>query len=188
MIIKNIEKYLTLSLIITMYVSITSCDFDNEENESSPYNNEAVNERVKVNIEEAKTISDIAILNETLLALDVVLQEKEELYDIKNISNQFKQDYLAIKKSLNDLAEKKLILLPTEMNENEIEMLLKMNEASFSEAYLNKIEALLESEITQLEYLSTITNDIDFKVLTIKALVKLNYNLSKIHKTLKTDY
>ncbi|MBP0905512.1 DUF4142 domain-containing protein [Mariniflexile gromovii] len=185
---KNIKKQLTLTLIISVGVSIFSCDFDRDENENNLYNNEAINKRVQVNIEEAKIMSDIAILNETLIAMSDSVKGKSNNYHVKNISNKLKKDNLKIKKSLNELAEKKLILLPNKIDENEILELHENEKADFSEIYLKKIEALLKNQITQLEYLSNITNDVDFKVLTVKILVNLNYNLNQTQKILKTNY
>jgi hypothetical protein len=61
--------------------------------------------------------------------------------------------------------------------------LSKIEGADFFEAYLNKVMELLKSEITESEYLSAMTNDLDFKVLAVKIIVKLNYNLNQIQKT-----
>ncbi|MEN3322856.1 DUF4142 domain-containing protein [Mariniflexile soesokkakense] len=174
-----------LSLIITVCVSFTFCDFKKEESQNKLYNNEAVYVRVKTNIEEAKVLSDISMLNETIIALSSLSLEKSSVYGIKTISNKLKKDNMEIRRSLNELAEKKLILLPIRLDEKEINELSKIDDTSFSKVYLNKVKELLESEITELEYLSTITNDLDFRVLTVKALVKLNYNLYQTHKTLK---
>lgn len=166
-------------------MSIISCDLDKNESENHLYNNDVLTEKVKVNIEEAKVMSNISVLNETIIALSRLSLEKSSTYRVKTISYKLKKDNIEIKKNLNDLAKKKLILLPTGLDEKEINELSKTDEAGFSEAYLNKVKELLESEITELEYLSTITNDLDFKVLTVKTLVKLNYRLNQIHKILK---
>lgn len=182
---KNIKKYVALSLIITVCVSVISCDLDKNESENHLYNNDAITERVKINIEEAKVISDISVLNETIIALSRLSLEKNNAYHVKTISYELEKDNIEIKRKLKDLAKKKLILLPTRLDEREINELSKIDEAGFSEAYLNKVKELLESEISELEYLSTITNDLDIKVLTVKILVKLNYNLSQIYKVLK---
>jgi predicted outer membrane protein len=182
---KNKKKYLALSLIL-MGVSIVSCDFDLKEKESYLWNNDAQTQRVKTNIEEAKILSEISILNETIIFSSELALENSGSYNLKTISKQLKKDNIEIRKQLNSLAEKKLILLPNRINEKDINGLYKMqDDEGFSEAYLNKVYGLLENEIIQLKYLSSITNDVDFKVLTVKILVNLNYNLTQIHKTLK---
>lgn len=178
---KNIKKYAALSLIITICVSIISCDLDKDENYL--YNNDAITKRVKINIEEAKVISDISVLNETIIALSKLSLEKKSAYRDKIISYKLIKDNIEIKKDLNDLAKKKLILLPTRLDKKEINELSKIEGADFFEAYLNKVMELLKSEITESEYLSAMTNDLDFKVLAVKIIVKLNYNLNQIHKT-----
>lgn len=178
---KNIKKYAALSLIITICVSIISCDLDKDENYL--YNNDAITKRVKINIEEAKVISDISVLNETIIALSKLSLEKKSAYRDKIISYKLIKDNIEIKKDLNDLAKKKLILLPTRLDKKEINELSKIDGADFFEAYLNKVMELLKSEITESEYLSAMTNDLDFKVLAVKIIVKLNYNLNQIHKT-----
>ena len=61
----------------------------------------------------------------------------------------------------------------------------KIDDTGFPKAYLIKVKELLESEIIQLEYLSAMTNDIDFKVLAVKISVKLKYNLNQVNKTIK---
>jgi len=181
MINKNIKKYVALLLIITICVSIISCDLDKDENYL--YNNDAITKRVKINIEEAKVISDISVLNETIIALSKLSLEKNSAYRDKIISYKLIKDNIEIKKDLNDLAKKKLILLPTRLDKKEINELSKIEGADFFEAYLNKIIELLKSEITESEYLSAMTNDLDFKVLAVKIIVKLNYNLNQIQKT-----
>ena len=162
---ENKKKYLILSLIITISVAIISCDFDNAENESYIYNNNAKTERVKTNIEEAKVLSEISILNETIILLSQLSLEKSNVYTVKAISNRLKKESIEIKKHLNDLA--------------------KNDDTGFPKAYLIKVKELLESEIIQLEYLSAMTNDIDFKVLAVKISVKLKYNLNQVNKTIK---
>jgi hypothetical protein len=171
---KNIKKNVFLSLIIAIGVSMNSCDYIKVENQNYLHNNEAITERVKVNIEEAKVISDISILNETIIALSSLSLEKNSTSRVKKIAYKLKKDSIEIKKYLNDLADKKLILLPNGLDEEEINKLSEIDKASFSEAYLKKIGEL-----------SNITNDLDFKVLTVKTVVKLNYNLSQVNKTLK---
>ncbi|MFI0428226.1 DUF4142 domain-containing protein [Mariniflexile sp. HMF6888] len=166
-------------------MSIVSCDLDRNENENYLYNNDAITERVKINIEEAKAMSDISMLNETIIALSRLSLEKTSAYRVKTISYKLKKDNIELKKNLNDLAKKKLILLPIKLDDKEMNELSKIDEAGFSEAYLNKVKELLEREITELEYLSAITNDLDFKVLTVRSLVKLNYNLNQVQKILK---
>ena len=165
-----------------------ACEFEKPENENYLYNTEATAKRVKTNIEEAKALSDVAILNETVISISQLSQIKSNEYRVKKISNKLEKDNLKIKKQLQDLAEKKLILLPNTIDKNAINELSKIEEASFSEAYLKKIKMVLESEVTQLEYLSNITNDVDFKVLTVKTLVTLQYNLNQIQNILKTNY
>src|SRR5690606_1547448 len=132
----------------------------------------------RTNIEEAKVLSDIVILNETIIGLSQLSTERSSVYSVKTISNKLKKDNAEIRKSLNGLADKKLILLPNGLDKKEINKLNKIDEANFSKTYLSKVKELLENEIMQLEYLSNITNDVDFKVLTAKILVKLHYNLN----------
>tara|TARA_R110000868_G_scaffold118221_3_gene313690 strand:- start:19124 stop:19684 length:561 start_codon:yes stop_codon:yes gene_type:complete len=182
---ENKKKYLILSLIITISVAIISCDFDNAENESYIYNNNAKTERVKTNIEEAKVLSEISILNETIILLSQLSLEKSNVYTVKAISNRLKKESIEIKKHLNDLAKKKLILLPNRLDKEGINELSKIDDTGFPKAYLIKVKELLESEIIQLEYLSAMTNDIDFKVLAVKISVKLKYNLNQVNKTIK---
>lgn len=179
---KNIKKYAVLSLIITICVSIISCSLDKNESKNRLYN-DTLAERVKINIEEARSISDISTLNETIIALSKLSLEKSSAYREKIISYKLIKDNIEIKKDLNDLAKKKLILLPTRLNKKEVSELSKIDGADFFEAYLSKIIELLKSEITESEYLSVMTNDLDFKVLAVKIIVKLNYNLNQIHKT-----
>ena len=172
---------MVLSLILSICVGVISCGSDKNENKNRLYNDSA--ERVKTNIEEAKAISDISVLNETIIALSKLSLEKSSAYHEKIISHQLIKDNIEIKRDLNDLAKKKLILLPTRLDKKEINELSKIDEAGFFEAYLNRITELLKSEITESEYLSVLTNDLDFKVFAVKILVKLNYNLDQIHKT-----
>lgn len=165
-----------------------ACEFEKPENENYLYNTEATAKRVKTNIEEAKALSDVAILNETVISISQLSQIKSNEYRVKKISNKLEKDNLKIKKQLQDLAEKKLILLPNTIDKTAINELSKIEEGSFSDAYLKKVKMILESEVTQLEYLSNITNDVDFKVLTVKTLVTLQYNLNQIQNILKTNY
>ncbi|MFD0991502.1 DUF4142 domain-containing protein [Mariniflexile jejuense] len=182
------KRYLTPLLIIITSICLVACDFDKPENENYLYNNEATSKRVKINIEEAKVLSDVAILNETVISISQLSQIKSNEYHVKKISSKLKKDNLKIKRQLSDLAEKKIILLPNSIDETVINELLKIEENSFSETYLKKVKLILESEVAQLKYLSNITNDVDFKVLTVKLLVTLQYNLNQIQNILKTNY
>lgn len=171
-----------------MSSSVIACDFEKRESQSFFYGNEAITNRIKINVEEAKVLSDIAATNETIIFLSDLMLEKGSDYGVKSISNKLRKDHIKIKGYLNDLAEKKLILLPNTIDKNEINELSKTDKNDFSKAYLNKVHRLLKSEILELEYLSGIANDVDFKVLTVKILVTLNYNLNQIQKNLKANY
>ncbi|WP_445737444.1 DUF4142 domain-containing protein [Mariniflexile sp.] len=173
---------MALSLIIVISVSSSSCDFGVTQKGSYCYNNEVENKSVRVNIEEAKTLSKITALNQSIIFLSQLSLEKNIAYRIKAMSNNLKKDNIHINNQLNNLAEKKLILLPNSLDEKQRNALSNMDDGNFSEVYLDKVEELLKSEIKQLQYLSAITNDVDFKVLTVKVLVKLNYNLNQITK------
>jgi hypothetical protein len=130
------KKHVLLLLIVTMAVSTFSCDFVKAENDAYLYNNDVKTKRVITNIEEAKILSDISILNENIIALSKLSLEKSNLYSMKMLSNKLKKDSAKIKKQLIELADKKLILLPSRLNENEIEKFNVTDSVSFSEAYL----------------------------------------------------
>lgn len=179
---KNIKKYIALSLIIAISISVISCDFEVTTNESDLYGNKATVDRVKINIEEAKVLSSIAILNENVILLSGLATEKNSTFSVKNVSKKLEKQHRQIKNKLNDLAENKLILLPNKLDKNDINTLHYVEDEDFNNAYLDKVETLLKNEIAQLEYLSTITNDVDFKVFTIRILDDLNFSLTQINK------
>lgn len=179
---KHIGGSSIIPLIIILCVGIFSCDFDLED-ENTNQQNEIIKQKVKINIEEAKILSNITYLNENIIALNQLDTEKDKAFQMQILSKNFKEDHIDIKNNLQLLAEKKLILLPTKFDKSDINELSKLDETQFSKAYLNKVESLMSLIKKELEYLSNITNDIDFKVLTIKTLVTINYNLNQIHKT-----
>lgn len=188
---KNIRTFTIYSLII-ICVCTFSCELDKTDNENFIYSsnlyenaeNKAINIRIKTNIEEAKALSDLSVLNETIIMLSSLILEKKSLYPVNSVSQKLKKDHIKIKKNLNEIAKKNLIFLPASLSKNEINEISKIEETNFPKAYFDKIIEVLEDEIEQTEYLSLITNDIDFKVLTVKTLVKLNYNLVQTNKTL----
>ncbi len=169
-------------------VSIVSCDLKQEKNNMFLYTNETTSTRVKTNIEEAKVLSDVVRLNENVIQLAELALKKSETYKVRKISTELITEHLKIKEYLNHLAEKKIILLPGNFDNSDVVKLSGLDGDVFVKAYLNTVFDLAERETNQLEYLSKITNDVDFKVITVKALVRLNYNLNQIKKTIKTDY
>lgn len=178
---KNIKKYLALSLI-TIGVSIISCDFDKNKKDTYLFNTDLKKEKIKTNIEEGKVLSEVAILNETILKLSELALTKDGEYSVYVIANKLKKDNTEIKNSINELAKAKLIILPNGFNKADVNRLLLVDEDSFSKAYLNRTGKLLEREIARLEYLSSITNDLDFKVLIVKYLMRLNHDLDQLNK------
>lgn len=182
------KRHITYSLIVVTSIAMVSCDFQKPKTESYLYSNEASLNRVKTNIEEAKVLSDIYIINETIISLSQLSQENSKNYRIKTISNKLEKDHLKTKKYLNNLADKKLILLPNSIDETEIHDFEITADEHSSNSFLNNISKLLKSEMAQLEYLSSITNDVDFKVLAVRILVFLEYNNDQIQNILKTNY
>lgn len=182
------KRRITCLLIVLASIFMISCNFQKLETESYSYNNEASLKRINTNIKEAKVLSDIAVINENIISLSQMSEEISESYSIKTISSQLKKDHLKTKKDINHLAEKKLILLPNSIDKKKINDIAKTTNDSISNDHLMGISKLLKIEIAQLEYLSSITNDVDFKVLGAKTLVSLEYNYNQIHNIIKTNY
>lgn len=178
---KNIKKYLALSLI-TIGVSIVSCDLDKHKKDTYLFNPDLKKEKIKTNIEEGKVLSEVTILNETILKLSELALTESGEYNIYTIANKLKKDNTEIKNSIIELAKAKLIILPNGFNKADVNRLLLVDEDSFSKAYLGRTGKLLEREIARLEYLSSITNDLDFKVFIVKSLTRLNHDLDQLNK------
>lgn len=173
-------KRFTTHVLMVLMILMVSCDFEKPETNKYFNSNEATTKRVEINIEEAKALSEIAILNQTIISLSDIVIQNSSNYSLVTLSRKLKKDHLKIDKNINNLAEKKLILLPNRIEDLQATGWLGLNKHQFLQTYIAKVCRLLENQITQLEYLSNITNDVDFKVLTVKALVVLQYNLNKV--------
>lgn len=182
------KRCITCLLIVLISIFVLSCEFQKLKAASYLNNNEASSQRISTNIEEAKVLSGIAILNENILTLCESSGEISESYSVKTISSQLKKDHLKTKNDITHLAEKKLILLPNRIDKRKINDIEKTTNESISKVYLNGISQLLKNEISQIEHLVSITNDMDFKVLGVKTLVSLEYNYNQIQNILKTNY
>lgn len=167
---------------------MVSCDFQKLKIESYIYNSETSLKRIKISIEEAKVLSGLAILNEKIISLSQLSGVMSESYSVKATCNKLKEDHLKIKYNINHLAEKKLILLPNCMNKKELIHFENSTNKGGSIIYLNDVLKLLKIEISQFEYLYSISNDLDFKVLGVKTLVTLKYNYNQIQNILQTNY
>ncbi|MDO7171927.1 hypothetical protein [Mariniflexile sp. AS56] len=185
---RSIKICIASLLIIAVSIGVISCDLERADNNS--YLNEKnikSQESIKTNIEEAAVLSDIDILNDSVLQLNALYVETTKFDSMYVIANRLEKDVLIIRGYLHSLAEKKLILLPgpSRFEERNSEKVTVANKQDSSNMYLARMEKLLENEIMHLKYLSSITNDIDFKVVTVKILNKLNYNLDQIQQELK---
>ena len=185
--IKNIQKNITLILIIVGSVIIISCELEVTPNETIFYENNALKERVKTNIEEAKVLSRLAIINKEAILITQLVNGRPIGTKAMLMSNTFETQQKDMERLLIDLAKKKLVLLPNKVDENDIMLLKEIKDENFLIAYQKKIIALLKSEIEEFNYLATITNDVDFKVLSDKTLKSLHTKLVEI-KNISTEH
>jgi hypothetical protein len=170
------------ALTIALSMGLMCCDFEVTTNEFEVFGTKANLERVKTNIEEAKVVSSIAILNQQMMLTNQLALTRNIGFGMKRLVQKLERQQQQIKDEMNDLAEEKLILLPNKFSKSDLNTLKAQNDTAFLKVYFQEVQTALNHQIAQLDYLSTITNDLDFKLFTVKALERLNAGLRQINE------
>ena len=179
---QDLKKHIYITLIGLLLMMNYSCNFIQKNEKIDILGGEITGSRVALNEKEAKLLVNVSTLNLKVLSLSKILQEKSDDYSIKALAITFENEHKKIKNILSEVGNSKLISLPDSLIKNNFKNINKNEDEFSSKKYFEEISKLLKSEITQLEYLTTITDDVDFKVMAARILVRLGLNQSELNK------
>jgi putative membrane protein len=99
---------------------------------------------------------------------------------VKNLAQKIEQDHSSANKELTDIASRKSISLPTEVDpkqKNEIDKLSKLSGAAFDKAYVKKMVSEHKKDISEFEKQGERGMDSDIKGFSTKTLPALREHL-----------
>lgn len=161
---------------------VISCLFNNkEENTLITYSNE--NDYEYKNID-AELLAEFNEKNLNLIILSNKEKEKEIPFRIRCLATNLIREQSKINKIINKITSEKLIIIPTiniQKYNNQIDNNNLDNETLKNE-YLETVLKILKSQVQDLTLLSTTTKDIDFKILALQTIAKLNTSLTEVEQ------
>lgn len=171
-----------LLLVFTTF-SLVSCNYILKNNKSK---NNITNEksiRISINKEEARLLVKAYKNNLDILELCKTIKEVETENPFIRLAENLEETHFEISKNYNDLAREELILMPIYSNVSNIEKAALENDA-FVKTSLKLILNKINKQMKLLDTLAKTTNNVEFKVLTVKDNYILKSNIDKIENTL----
>ncbi|CAM4092152.1 DUF4142 domain-containing protein [Flavobacterium jumunjinense] len=182
---RNINHKSTLNFYLILcgmtLLTVTSCVFTNNKKEESIFSNIAKNKKEYKNTE-AELLSKFNKQNIELISISHKAREKEVPFRIKCLATDLIHEQKDINISINKIASKKLIIIPNVSNEKRLKEIEKASGNSFNRKYLENVSKILTSQIDNLRLLTDTTKDVDFKILALQTIVKLNSSLQKVKR------
>ena len=173
------------SFIVFTSLTLISCNyiFENKKDRIEKINEKIT--RININKKEAKLLLEASKNNIDILELCERIKDFEPENNIKNLIENFEKKHFEILNNYNDLATEKLISIPSYSNFNSGIEMTETDSTVFIKSGLEKILGRINKQIITLDTLAKTTNNVDFKVLTIKNNYILKSNINKIKTTLK---
>lgn len=162
-------------------LTVTSCVFTNNKKEENIFSNIAKNKKEYKNTE-AELLSKFNKQNIELITISHKASEKEVPFRIKCLAADLVQEQKDINILINKIVSKKLIIIPNVNNEKTLKEIEKASGNDFNRKYLENVSKILTSQIDDLRLLSNTTKDVDFKILALQTIVKLNTSLQKVKR------
>ncbi|WP_111309115.1 hypothetical protein [Confluentibacter sediminis] len=181
---RNMVVLILLSVFATL--TLISCNYILENTKQK---NEIINEkqsRVYIHKQEAKLLLNASRNNLDILELCEDLKSVDTQNSIGHLTERLEKTHFEISKNYNELAEKKLISIPSYENINNVNK-LELKNIDIDSFIQNKLKLILNKTDTQIQLLNALgktTDNIEFKVLAVTDTHKLKSNINKIETTL----
>ncbi len=184
---RNMVILMLLSVFTTL--TLMSCNYILENTKQK---NEIISEkqsRINIHKQEAKLLLNASRNNLDILELCEAIKYVDTQNSMSHLTERLEKTHFEISKNYNELAEKKLISIPSYENinkDNELELLELKN--IDNDAFIeNKLKLILNKIDTQIQLLNALgktTDNIEFKVLAVTDTHKLKSNINKIETAL----
>lgn len=180
----------SLLLVFTM-LSLVSCNhiLKNNKSKNNITDEKAIRVRISNNKEEARLLVKAYKNNLDILELCETIKEVGAKNPFKQLAKNLEETHFEISKNYSDLAREELILIPIYYYSNVIsieEEALENN--AFVETSLKLILNKINKQMKLLDTLAETTDNLEFKVLTVKDNYILKSNINKIENILnETD-
>tara|TARA_Y100000815_G_C13292159_1_gene481273 strand:- start:171 stop:677 length:507 start_codon:yes stop_codon:yes gene_type:complete len=162
-------------------LSVTSCVFTNNKKEESMLTKTSNNTNNYKNVE-AELLAKFNEKNLNLITISNHVKEKEVPFRVKCLATELIKEQSKINKVISKITSEKLIIVPNLNVEQSINRLERTKKDNFNSVYLETVSKILSNQIQDLTELSKTTNDIDFKILALQTIVKLNTSLDKVNQ------
>jgi len=178
---KNVERYISVGLVVVAFVSLGSCEFKKKSQIDYSSSDTIENKNVAMNMKEARLFSEVAKLNLQIVSINKTVAETNNVLAVKMLAHSLEKSHREIRNLLNKTAKDKLILLP-DTTENISNKTFDGDNSEFRNFYIKKISVLIEQEMSKLENLEKVTNDLDLKIMAVKIMPLLKSNLDQLEK------
>ncbi|MCO6163636.1 DUF4142 domain-containing protein [Flavobacterium sp. NRK F7] len=131
---------------------------------------------------EAELLAKFNEKNLNLITISNHVKEKEVPFRVKCLATELIKEQSKINKVISKITSEKLIIVPNLNVEQSINRLERTKKDNFNSVYLETVSKILSNQIQDLTELSKTTNDIDFKILALQTIVKLNTSLDKVNQ------
>lgn len=176
---RTLNFYLILCSITLL--TVTSCVFTNNTKEESIITNISSNTNNYKNAE-AELLAKFNEKNLNLITISNHVKEKEVPFRVKCLATELIKEQSKINKVISKITSEKLIIIPNLNVEQSINRLEKAKKDNYNSVYLETVSKILSNQIQDLTELSKTTNDVDFKILALQTIVKLNTSLDKVNQ------
>ena len=174
-----------LILCSMTFLTVTSCVFTNNQSEESIISSVNNSDKNYKNIE-AELLAKFTQQNINLIAISKDVKEKEVPFRIKCLATTVIEEQIAINDIINKITSEKLIIVPNANTQKEVKEIKETANENIMNNYLIITTSILKKQIKNLKLLSETTSDVDFKILALQTIVKLNSTLYKVEETNNT--
>lgn len=186
----NPKRTLHFYLILCSMALLTviSCAFTNKEEEDNlmTYINGKNYEYKNI---EAELLAKFNEKKLNLITISAKEREKEIPFRVKCLATKLIEEQSKINEMINEITSEKLIIIPCiNIQNNCIQVVDEEDNDILRNKYLETVSNILKSQIQDLTLLSQTTKDIDFKILALQTISKLNTSLNEVKQiiTIKT--
>ena len=174
-------------LLMFTALSLASCDqiLKIDKSKNNIADEKAIRIRISNNKEEARLLVKAYKNNLDILELCETIKEAETENPYKQLAENLEETHSKISKNYYNLAREELILIPLYhySNVNSLEKIVLENDA-FIEFSLKQILNKINKQVKLMDTLAETTDNVEFKVLTVKDNYMLKSNINKIENTL----
>lgn len=167
------------------FLTVSSCVYTNNQNQESVISSITNSDKNYKNIE-AELLAKFIQQNINLISISKEIQEKEVPFRVKYIAKNIIEEQIEINNTINTITKEKLIIVPNVSNQIVSYTTGDIANRDIRTNYFINVSNILDSQVKNLETLSKTTSDVDFKILALQTLVKLNTTLNKIKEINKT--